>query len=346
MLGYNARIIVVAGLLAALLFSPATYPIFESYGPFLEQVVNFNPNTFNQRTFPRVAEFDLTRLLTIDARGATIDYNLTLSRPETLPGLQEVVTIQTSPNPTGTNLGFYWDRQVPRGSSELVNVTYHVRMTTHQWILKNEEVASASDVPQSYRDVYLDREWKIDPNSPTVRQLADTITNRSKPYLEQLDDMYTWLLDHYTYQRSPSYEPKDPEVTMADLGGDCDDFSVLFISMARYLGIPAWLELGLLFDEFRGEWGPHGWATVYIPLANGSGVEATIDVVNRLFLIRDPYHFSDWAADGDAANLESYYTLLSYQPVGQVTQNPPVVVEQEIFNGPMTTSGTLNYFHG
>jgi hypothetical protein len=343
-------------LLAFLVFSPVTYPIYESYGPFLDQVVNFNPNTFNQRTFPKEAEFDLSRIVTISAPGATVDYHLTLATPDnvTLLGtstyLQRVFPVTTTPNPTGTSNGWYWDKQLGRGGTDIVNVTYHLKMTTYQWVLTDEQVGSAADVPASIHGVpradYLDVEWKINPNSPSVQGLANTITNRSSPYLQQLDDMFTWLLSQYTYQKSPTYEPKTPEETMADLGGDCDDFSVLFISMARYLGIPAWLELGLLFDEFRNEWGPHGWATVYIPLANGSGVEATIDVVNRLFLIRDPYHFSDWSADGDAQHLEDYYKLLSYTPVGPQFSTPAVTVGQEITNGPMTVSGTLNYFHG
>jgi hypothetical protein len=75
-------------------------------------------------------------------------------------------------------------------------------------------------------------------------------------------------------------------------------------------------------------------------------VEVTIDVVNRLFLIRDPYHFTDWTSDGDAANLEGYYQILSFQRTGQTVATPEVTVQQAIHNGPMTTTGTLNYFHG
>jgi len=99
-------------------------------------------------------------------------------------------------------------------------------------------------------------------------------------------------------------------------------------------------DLGLRFDELRHEWGAHGWATIFIPFKNGSGVEATIDVVNKLYLIRDPYHFSDWGADGDANHLQSYYQLVSYSP------SNPFTVTESITNDTMVTYGAVNYFHG
>jgi len=226
-----------------------------------------------------------------------------------------------------------------------VSLRYHVRMTTYQWFISEGDVGNTSDVPPSYNK-YLDAEWKIAPNNATVKALADQIVGSETNYLKRIDLMYSWLLSHYTYQRSATFEPKAPEDTMAHLGGDCDDFSVLFISMARYLRIPAWLELGLLYDEFRNEWGAHGWATLYIPLKNGTGVEVTIDVVNRLFLIRDPFHFSDWSSDGDAAHLQEYYTLLTYQPVTTPTTNPPFTVTEFYEQDAMVTDGTVNYLHG
>ena len=330
------RAAIVAVILVALILS--SLPVFEKYKDI---ALNLNPNTFNQRAFPRTAEFNITRSFVMSAPGGAVNYSLNLAIPYDIPGMQDLVEVVENPQHTSESTKWWWNATVPAGGTSTVSVRYHLRMTTFVWDIKAEDVGTTADVPSSYTSRYLDPEWKINPNSPAVRALADQITNPTKPYLQQIDDLYTWLLSNYAYQTTANFEPQTSEETQARRGGDCDDFSVLFISMARYLGIPAWLELGLLYDEFRDQWGAHGWANVYIPLKAGGGVEATVDVVNKLFLIRDPYHFSDWSSDGDAQHLQDYYTLLSYVP--QTT--PPFSVTQSITHDNFRTSGVVNYFH-
>jgi hypothetical protein len=335
-LNYNTRAVIVAATLAALLLANTT--LISGYGDFLSQ---FSPCTVNQRSFPRTAEFNVTRNFGISSPGGDITYHLSLAQPYDIQGQQDLLDVTMSPVPNDSNGRLWWNRSLPRGAHESVSITYALRMTTTLYELKNEDVGTTADVPANLRAVYLDEEWKINPNSPTVQRLADQVTDSSKPYLQQLKDLYKYLLcPPYHYLAGGSFEPQSPEQLVASQAGDCDDFSVLFISMARYLGIPAWLELGLLYDELRGEWGPHGWATVYIPLKSGGGITATVDVVNKLFLIRDPYHFSDWSADGDADHLRSYYTLLTYAPA----TTPPLQLSSTIPPVQFRTEGVVNYF--
>jgi transglutaminase-like putative cysteine protease len=338
-IGYKGRAGIVALVLVVLVFSPPTAAIFGSYAPLARELLDFNPNTVNQRTFPLVAYYNLTRSVTMSAPGGAVTYSLTFARAGSLPGKQEVLAVQPSPAPTATSDKYYWNGTIASGSSVTVSIRYSLKMTTFVWTVAPSELGTRADVPPAYAK-YLDEEWRIDPDSSAVQTLANQITAGKTNYMDQVDALYTWLLSNYQYAKDPDPYPRTPEATQAARGGDCDDFSVLFISMARYLGIPAWLELGLLFDEFRREWGAHGWATVYIPFKNGTGVEATIDVVNKLYLIRDPYHFSDWSADGDATRLQSYYQLVSYSP------NNPFTVTESITNDSMVTQGAVNYFHG
>jgi hypothetical protein len=65
-----------------------------------------------------------------------------------------------------------------------------------------------------------------------------------------------------------------------------------------------------------GEWGGHGWAEVYIPMKEGNDAWATIDVVNNLFLERDPFRFSDYQGTGTPGVLENYYTSWTYETRG------------------------------
>ena len=47
--------------------------------------------------------------------------------------------------------------------------------------------------------------------------------------------------------------------------GDCDDQAMLFCSLARASGVPAWLQLGALYDKGQDEWFGHGWVQAYVP---------------------------------------------------------------------------------
>jgi len=100
------------------------------------------------------------------------------------------------------------------------------------------------------------------------------------------------------------------------MAGDCDDQSILLASLARAVGVPVWLNLGIIYDPVRNYWGGHGWNNVYIPLKGGDYVIATVDIVNDQFLFRDPYHLSDYIDNGDGTELREYYTSWSYSYTG------------------------------
>ena len=74
--------------------------------------------------------------------------------------------------------------------------------------------------------------------------------------------------------------PQYPSDTLANHLGDCDDQSILLITMLRSLGIPAYLQVGIYIhpsiDDSDTSWeghltneakgvGWHGWTMVYIP---------------------------------------------------------------------------------
>jgi hypothetical protein len=65
-----------------------------------------------------------------------------------------------------------------------------------------------------------------------------------------------------------------------------------------------------------GAWGGHGWAQVYIPVKDGEDAWVTIDVVNNLFMDRDPFRFADYQGNGKPGNLENYYTSWIYRTDG------------------------------
>jgi hypothetical protein len=110
-------------------------------------------------------------------------------------------------------------------------------------------------------------------------------------------------------------------------------------SFCRAVGVPAWLEIGYLYDPIENSWGGHGWFNVVIPLKNGGTVVAPIDPVNHEFLFRDPYRITDWIdtggmianEDGELVfNLDYYYNYFKVEKPNSVSVSGPGISSRSI----------------
>ena len=122
-----------------------------------------------------------------------------------------------------------------------------------------------------------------------IRALARRLTDNETTVLGAVSRLAEWITLNVAYG---TFEvPRYPGDTLSDGVGDCDDQSILLVALCRALGIPAFLQVGLIFDEgLEGEvnsWGGHlriaqsgvgwhGWAVVYIPPWGWLPVDLTI----------------------------------------------------------------------
>jgi hypothetical protein len=139
--------------------------------------------------------------------------------------------------------------------------------------------------------------------------------------------------DYQTYGGYPKWATGTLDPEFGKSRGDCDDQSILFISLCRAAGIPAMLEIGALYNIQTDTWEGHGWANVFIPYstsyAKDKGVEYVtpmVDIVNDIFLVRDPNRYSEWVDDGvrgyidpetnewEYSHLEKRYLAWEYSP--------------------------------
>lgn len=124
---------------------------------------------------------------------------------------------------------------------------YYVKDNPHpKYIPTIDEVYSPVEVERnnisiSSRDKYL---LFVDPLNPIVKGVADRISSLSCEYSEnyavcQSKAIYSFVKDNFDYVRDPnSYEyVKTPIESLNNLGGDCDDASVLLASLLGSIGI-------------------------------------------------------------------------------------------------------------
>lgn len=267
--------------------------------------------------YPSHATFTLKRTLIVDANGGNI-YNYTVDIPQPSNAsengfpLQEVLGVTVQPTPSyeeryGTEWMVWEGNGLVGQGKRTVTVTYEMRVSTYIWNLEEGMVGDVVEIPQYLEEGYLGDEWQIIVNHPSIIDRSQSIVGDSTNVMEMLRSIYDWITDNIAYPTSSSAIPQTSVETLYFGRGDCDDQAILFCALARAAGIPAWLQLGILYDPFLQSWGGHGWVQTFIPLRSGGGVNATIDTVNKDFLVWRPNRFTDFTDDGNPDHLKDYY---------------------------------------
>ncbi|MDP6458773.1 MAG: transglutaminase-like domain-containing protein [Candidatus Bathyarchaeota archaeon] len=144
-------------------------------------------------------------------------------------------------------------------------------------IIDPMESKALRDIPERLVDTYTSETETFRLNDE-IEGLALELMDGSTDVLEIVTDVLNWVITRITYR---NFEvPRYPDETLESLQGDCDDQAILMISILRSLGIPAFLQIGVVFSESisseSSSWeghltfvqdgiGWHGWAMVYIP---------------------------------------------------------------------------------
>jgi len=269
------------------------------------------------RIFPQSSEFSMNRIMTTTCRGGEVTYNVDVAIPQTIPGQQEIVELTESPAPTRISGGFWnWSGTlVGAGQQISVTINYHSKSYYYQWKLGSGDSGTTAQVPSTYSK-YLGDCWKFTPSEPTISGLSADIVGNTTNVFDKVVRIFQYTHQNIQYLSNSPEEPKSPTRTLADRNGDCDDQSFFMGSLLRAQGVPAWMELGLLFDQTANQWGGHAWLRVLIPLKNGGEREVNIDPANNEFLFRDPFRMTDYVDDGDAGHLQNYYILWRYSYIG------------------------------
>jgi len=306
-------------------------------------------------SYARSSTFTLTREITIDTTRA-ITYMCDIPIPGTLSsttGYAQLVSglAISPPDSQVQKYGGYWMEWTGTATGQVsMSITCTAEVHTIVWDIDSEISGTMSElddaVPQDLAGRQTGDEWELEdeygtptgeftiwPSHPTISQLADSLTSEDVSVYENVKLVYDYMRANYEYQTISGSGVKACLQTLADKSGDCDDQSILLISLLRSIGIPSWLAFGTLYDGVRAEWGPHAWAEVYIPLKSGGGETVVIDVVNDEFLVRNCNRLEEWKSDGIGEHLSDYYHLLSYNYTSMPHQPAPIVSISDDYSG-------------
>lgn len=99
--------------------------------------------------------------------------------------------------------------------------------------------------------------------TPYIRALAERLSEGCDTPLEKARAFYDYITLHCKYTYVPAYITLEriADTCAKSLRGDCGIFALLFITMCRYVGIPAQWQSGLVAEP--GYAGSHDWARFY-----------------------------------------------------------------------------------
>lgn len=127
--------------------------------------------------------------------------------------------------------------------------------------------------------------------SPEIKYLADNILRNETNPLVQVQKIYKWINDSVTWASALEYSimPDIPGFVIENRHGDCGMQTLLFMTLARSVGIPVKWQSGWMLHP--GEVNLHDWCEVYyegigwVPLDQSFGLQNSPDEKIRDFYI-------------------------------------------------------------
>lgn len=118
----------------------------------------------------------------------------------------------------------------------------------------------------------------VQSDDPAIKQLARDITAGAANDFEKVALLAVWVNGNVNYTLDLGGEAKDALWVLQNRIGTCDEFTTLFLALARSMGIPAKYISGYVYGSDG--WQKHAWAEVY--LGKWIPVDATWLEVARL----------------------------------------------------------------
>ena len=171
------------------------------------------------------------------------------------------------------------DDTLPPGETLSFSIEYQIVSSSQERPTFTMERADGfSAIPTGLISEYTGHTESFTIDDPIIANVAQRASKGDETVLGTVANLLDYVTQNTTYCNFET--PRYPLDTLSDSLGDCDDQSILLISMARSLGIPAYLKVGVIIHpgivDSDTSWeghlendadgiGWHGWVMIYIP---------------------------------------------------------------------------------
>jgi hypothetical protein len=156
----------------------------------------------------------------------------------------------------------YLEQKAIKDSATVFKANFVIGAASQWFDIKPEEIKPYDKKSALYKEFTSERLPQITFSKPVSDLAKQIVGNETNPYL-QVKKMFYWIDENIPWASALEYSimPCIPEYVIENGKGDCGMQSLLLISMARSLGIPAKWESGwyLLPEEIN----LHDWVEIY-----------------------------------------------------------------------------------
>ncbi len=193
------------------------------------------------------------------------------------------------------------------------------------------------NIPEGLVDEYCFSTDTFMADDEGITAFAERLSRGETTVLGAVARYTRWLLENATYANFET--PRYPNETLADGRGDCDDQAILLISMCRSVGIPAFLQVGVVFyegiDSSKTSWeghlsieqkgvGWHGWAMIYVPPWGWLPVDLTLtNLKDPIDLLENAPEYGDFVV--------AAYNISGQDYVGNSTRQRERIVGSDLY---------------
>lgn len=155
----------------------------------------------------------------------------------------------------------YMEKKQEKDKPTIFSTEFEYTSSAEWHQLKPEDILPYKKDTPLYKEYTSEREMHIR-FTPRIKELAQQLVgNEQNPFLK-VKRIYEWI-NLFPWASAREYSTLDniPEYVLDNKHGDCGQVSLLFITLARYCGIPAKFQSGFMMHP--GAYNMHDWAQVY-----------------------------------------------------------------------------------
>ncbi|WP_321436930.1 transglutaminase domain-containing protein [uncultured Bacteroides sp.] len=183
----------------------------------------------------------------------------------------------------------YMEKKQEKDRPTIFSAEYEYTSSAEWHSLKPEDILPYNKNTSLYKVYTSERESHIR-FTPRIKELAQQLVGDEKNPLLKVKRIYEWI-NNIPWASAREYSTLDniPEYVLDNKHGDCGQVSLLFITLARYCGIPAKFQSGFMMHP--GGKNMHDWAQVYfegigwIPVDQSFGLFPSVNEDEKYFFM-------------------------------------------------------------
>lgn len=156
----------------------------------------------------------------------------------------------------------YMEKRAKKDSAVLFSVSFAYTSVAEWFNLSENDILPYNENSDLYRTFTSERNTHI-VFTDSIKELSRKIVGDEKNPLRKVRKIFEYIDSHYPWASAREYStvPNIPQYVIENKHGDCGMVSLLFITLARYNGIPAKWQSGFMVHP--GAQNLHDWAEVY-----------------------------------------------------------------------------------